>query len=141
MFTRFARWCAFALGSPLATVLSIALVVVWLATGPVFGYSDTWQLVINTFTTIVTYVMVFVLQHSQNHDARAMQLKLDELVRAVEGARDEVAQVEEQSDEALEEIATGGASSLISPSRVVTPAAGGGVLTAASASRQSAAST
>ena len=109
MFTRFARWCAFALGSPLATVLSIALVIVWLVTGPLFDYADTWQLVINTFTTIVTYVMVFILQHSQNHDARAMQLKLDELVRAVEGARDDVAKIEEQSDEVLEEIAAGGA--------------------------------
>ena len=105
MFTRFARWCALAFGSPGATVGSIALIGLWAASGPLFDFSDTWQLVINTFTTVVTYVMVFILQHSQNHDAKAMQLKLDELVRAVQGARDEVAKIEDQSDEVLDELA------------------------------------
>jgi low affinity Fe/Cu permease len=105
VFTRFAHWCALAFGSPIATVASMALIVLWAVSGPLFGYSDTWQLVINTFTTVVTYIMVFILQHTQNHDARAMQLKLDELVRAVEGARDKVAKVEEQSDDVLDDLA------------------------------------
>jgi low affinity Fe/Cu permease len=110
MFTRFAQWCAAATGAPIATLVSIALVAGWAATGPFFNYSDTWQLVINTFTTVVTYVMVFVLQHSQNHDAKAMQLKLDELVRAVHGARNEIASVEQQSDQVIDSLsASGGA--------------------------------
>ena len=110
MFTEFARWCALALGSPTATVASMALVVGWALTGPLFAYSDTWQLVINTFTTVVTYVMVFILQHSQNHDAKAVQLKLDELVRAVHGARNELAGAEQQSDEVLDSLRASGGS-------------------------------
>ena len=110
MFTRFARWCALALGSPIATVASMALVAVWALSGPIFNYSDTWQLVINTFTTVVTYVMVFILQHSQNHDAKAVQLKLDELVRAVHGARNEIAGVEQQSDQVIDSLSASGGS-------------------------------
>lgn len=87
-------------GSPLAFVGAVAVVVVWVVTGPVFGFSDTWQLVINTGTTIVTFLMVFLIQNSQNRDVKSMQLKLDELIR-VTGARNALIDVEEMSDDDL----------------------------------------
>ena len=87
-------------------VLATAVVVVWAVTGPLFGFSDTWQLVINTATTIVTFLMVFLIQNTQNRDARAIHLKLDELIRGLKGARNKMVDLEECSDEeiaALEE--------------------------------------
>src|SRR5690606_20548526 len=87
VFTRIATWVAKLAGKPAAFLLAISIVVVWGFTGPVFGFSDTWQLVINTGTTIVTFLMVFLIQNSQNRDAAAMQAKLDEILRATEGAR------------------------------------------------------
>src|ERR671922_131427 len=80
------RWTAHAAGRPVAFTLAIATIVVWALTGPMFGFSDTWQLVINTGTTIVTFLMVFLIQRAQNKDAKAIQLKLNELVAAMEGA-------------------------------------------------------
>jgi low affinity Fe/Cu permease len=82
LFTRFAGWCAWSLGHPLAFVLACAATLAWAVTGPVFDYSDTWQLVINTGTTVATFLMIFVLQHSQNRDSTAIQAKLDELIRS-----------------------------------------------------------
>ena len=82
LFTRFAGWCAWAFGHPLAFILACLATLAWAVTGPVFNYSDTWQLVINTGTTVATFLMIFVLQHSQNRDATAIQAKLDELILA-----------------------------------------------------------
>ncbi len=102
-FTKFARATSAAAGHPSGFLLALAIVVIWAATGPVFGFSDTWQLVINTGTTIVTFLMVFLIQNSQNRDTQALQLKLDELIRATEGAHTAVIDVEELTEE---EIAT-----------------------------------
>lgn len=98
-----ARVAAFA-GQPAAFVIAVALIVVWAVTGPVFDYSETWQLVVNTGTTIVTFLMVFLVQNSQNRDAAAMQAKLDELVRALEGARDQFIGIEHFPDKRIETI-------------------------------------
>jgi len=89
-------------GSSSAFALAVGIVVVWGALGPVFGYSDTWQLVINTGTTIVTFLMVFLIQATQNRDARAVHLKLDELIRAVSEARTGLVALEESSDEVID---------------------------------------
>src|SRR4051794_950096 len=86
-FAKFAGWVAEAAGSSWAFVLAIVVVVVWAVTGPIFGFSDTWQLVINTGTTIVTFLMVFLIQNTQNRDTKALHLKLDELMRALPDAR------------------------------------------------------
>jgi low affinity Fe/Cu permease len=86
LFTRFAGWCAWAFGHPLAFFLACLATAVWAASGPVFNYSDTWQLVINTGTTVATFLMIFVLQHSQNRDSTAIQAKLDELIRSSEAS-------------------------------------------------------
>jgi len=104
VFRRAASCCASAVGSKWAFMLSVAVVVVWAATGPVFHFSDTWQLVINTGTTIVTFLMVFLIQNTQNRDAKAIQLKLDELLRGVKGARTNLVNLEEASDEELEKL-------------------------------------
>jgi low affinity Fe/Cu permease len=88
-------------GSSAAFALALLLVLLWVAAGPLFGYSDTWQLTINTGTTIITFLMVFVIQNTQNRDAQVMQLKLDELIRAVEQARNELVDLEDLSDEEL----------------------------------------
>src|SRR5689334_13806942 len=82
-----------------------AIIIVWAATGPVFGYSDTWQLIVNTGTTIVTFLMVFLVQNTQNRDARALHLKLDELLRSVKSARNKLIDLENCSDEEIEDIA------------------------------------
>lgn len=100
-FRIFARRCSAILGSPWAFATAIAIIVVWAATGPTFHYSDTWQLIINTGTTIVTFLMVFLIQNTQNRDAKAMHLKLDEVIRALQKARNEMVDLENLSDEEL----------------------------------------
>lgn len=104
VFTAFANWLARMAGQPLAFILALALIVIWGMTGPLFGYSDTWQLIVNTSTTIVTFLMVFVIQNSQNRDAAAMQAKLDELIRAHERARGQFIGIEHLTDAQIEEI-------------------------------------
>ncbi len=101
-FTRFAQWTAHASGQPITFLLAMLVIVGWVVTGPLFGYSDTWQLVINTGTTIVTFLMVFLIQNTQNRDTGAIQVKLDELVRAIEGARNELIDLENLDEEDLE---------------------------------------
>src|ERR671938_435486 len=104
-FARIAGRVADWAGSSWAFMLAFAIIIVWAVSGPVFGFSDTWQLVINTGTTIVTFLMVFLIQNTQNRDQRALQLKLDELLRAVEGAREQTfAGIEERDEEKLEEV-------------------------------------
>ena len=104
IFTWFAGRIASFAGQPVAFVVAFALIVVWGVTGPIFGYSDTWQLVINTATTIVTFLMVFLIQNSQNRDAAAMQAKLDELLRAVAKARGAFIGIEHLTDAEIEKI-------------------------------------
>jgi len=91
-------------GKPLTFLIATTLVIVWAATGPIFGYSDTWQLVINTSTTIITFLMVFLIQHTQNRDTLAIQLKLSELIIAVREAQNKVATVEDLSEDELEQL-------------------------------------
>jgi low affinity Fe/Cu permease len=105
VFRRFAQHTAGAVGSPWAFAAAVLVVVVWVVSGPLFGFSDTWQLVINTGTTIVTFLMVFLIQNTQNRDAKAIHLKLDELVRAVGGARQEIfVDLEDKDDEELAQV-------------------------------------
>ncbi len=104
VFRRFACRSAEALGSSWAFVVALLVVVAWAASGPFFGFSDTWQLVINTGTTVVTFLMVFLIQNAQNRDARAFHLKLDELIHAVREARNELIDVEDLTDEELKRL-------------------------------------
>src|SRR5215510_593189 len=101
-FVHFAQWVSHVTGRPIAFLLAFASVIVWGLTGPLFGYSDTWQLVINTGTTIVTFLMVFLIQRSQNKDSKAVQLKLNEVVAALEGASNRLIGCEELDEEELE---------------------------------------
>jgi low affinity Fe/Cu permease len=101
-FRRFARQAADGVGSPTAFLLSVFMMLVWAASGSYFHYSDTWQLIINTGTSIGTFLIVFLIQNTQNREAKVIQLKLDELIRAVKLARTELVQMEELSDEELE---------------------------------------
>jgi low affinity Fe/Cu permease len=94
---RMSQWA----GSPVAFFLAVAIILGWAVAGPAFGFSDTWQLVINTGTTIITFLIVFLIQNTQNRDARAVHLKLDELIKAVKGARTQLVDLEEMSDEEL----------------------------------------
>ena len=100
-FRIFARRSSRVLGSAWAFACAIVIIVVWGLTGPMFHYSDTWQLIINTGTTIVTFLMVFLIQNTQNRDAKAAHLKLDEIIRALEGARNELIDLEKLADEDL----------------------------------------
>lgn len=104
LFRKFAQAASQAVGSSWAFILAVVIIFVWAITGPMFHYSDTWQLVINTGTTIITFLMVFLIQNTQNRDAKAIHLKLDELIRAVEGARTHLVELEELSDEELERL-------------------------------------
>lgn len=103
-FTRFARWISYHAGRPSAFLFATFIIVAWAVTGPLFHYSDTWQLVINTSTTIVTFLMVFLIQNTQNRDSQAIHVKLDELIRAKKGARNSLLNLEDLSDEELEQI-------------------------------------
>jgi low affinity Fe/Cu permease len=103
-FRVFARHSSIALGSAWAFVGAVLVILVWVLTGPMFHFSDTWQLVINTATTIVTFLMVFLIQNTQNRDAKAVHLKLDELIRALKDARNELVDLENLSDEELKKL-------------------------------------
>lgn len=100
-FSRFAKWTAHASGRPATFGLAAAVILIWAVTGPIFHYSDTWQLFINTGTTIITFLMVFLIQNTQNRDSTAMQIKLDELVRALTGAKDTVMALEDADESEL----------------------------------------
>jgi low affinity Fe/Cu permease len=100
-FAAFAQKTSHWSGHPVAFLLSVTIVLVWIVTGPLFGYSDTWQLVINTSTTIITFLMVFLIQNTQNRDMLSMQLKLSELVLGLKGAENKFAAIEDLSDEEL----------------------------------------
>jgi low affinity Fe/Cu permease len=100
-FTNFAKYLSAIVGSPTAFVAAVIVVMTWMVTGPLFAYSDTWQLAINTSTTIVTFLIVFLLQNTQNRDAKVVHLKLDELIHGVKGARNSIINLENLSDQEL----------------------------------------
>lgn len=104
LFTRLATSAAFLSGQPLAFVVAAGLILLWIMTGPIFGWSDTWQLVVNTATTIVTFLMVFLIQNSQNRDAAALQAKLDEVIRSLSHARNEFIGIEHLTDREIDAI-------------------------------------
>jgi low affinity Fe/Cu permease len=104
-FHAFSRTTSDAVGSVLAFLLALTVVAIWGLTGPLFGFSDTWQLVINTGTTIVTFIMVFLIQSTQNRDAKAVHLKLDELIRAISGARNNLVDLENLPEDELKKLA------------------------------------
>jgi low affinity Fe/Cu permease len=104
LFTSIANRIAAFIGQPIAFILAVGFILVWALTGPAFGYSDTWQLVVNTSTTIVTFLIVFLIQNSQNRDAAAIQAKLDELIRVAAKARNEFIGIEHLTDSELEKI-------------------------------------
>jgi low affinity Fe/Cu permease len=104
LFRKFSQATSQVVGSSWAFILAVLIIVVWGITGPLFHYSDTWQLVINTGTTIITFLMVFLIQNTQNRDAKAIHLKLDELLRGVEGARTHLVDLEALSDEELDRL-------------------------------------
>lgn len=101
-FNKFAETTAHALGTARAFVIAVGIVLIWAASGPIFHFNDTWQLTINTGTTIVTFLMVFLIQNTQNRDARATQLKLDELLRAIELARNSMVNLQDMTDQELD---------------------------------------
>ena len=103
-FRVFARRSSIVLGSAWAFAGAVLVIAVWLITGPTFHFSDTWQLIINTATTIITFLMVFLIQNTQNRDAKAVHLKLDEMIRALKGARNQLVDLEDLSDEELKKL-------------------------------------
>jgi low affinity Fe/Cu permease len=104
MFTRIASQIAALVGKPGTFILALLAILLWATTGPLFGFSDTWQLVVNTSTTIITFLVVFLIQNSQNRDAAAIQAKLDELIRAMDGARNQFIGIEHLADHQVEAI-------------------------------------
>jgi low affinity Fe/Cu permease len=104
LFERFANWATAATGSSAAFIIAISTIVVWLITGPVFNYSDTWQLIINTGTTIITFLMVFLIQKTQNKDSKAIHLKLNELLASHQGASNRMVDIEELSELDLDQL-------------------------------------
>jgi low affinity Fe/Cu permease len=103
-FTRFAKMTARRAGHPATFCIAVSIILLWAATGPLFGFSDTWQLIINTGTTIITFLMVFLIQNTQNRDSEAIQVKLDELIRSIEGAHLALLDLEELGDKDLDRI-------------------------------------
>ena len=104
LFDRFAKWASRASGHPTTFAAAVLILLVWAASGPIFGFDNTWQLAINTGTTIVTFLMVFLIQNTQNRDGAAVQLKLDELIRVIDGAHNGFLDLEELSDQELARI-------------------------------------
>ena len=101
-FKRVAKWASHTAGRPTTFMVAMGIILIWLITGPIFDFSDTWQLVINTGTTIITFLMVFLIQNTQNRDQEALQIKLDELIRAIANAHNALLDLEELDDEELD---------------------------------------
>jgi len=100
-FRKFSQWISERMGSPWAFVIAVSVIVIWAMSGPFFGYSEKWQLMVNTGTTILTFLMVFLIQNTQNRDGRAIQLKLDELIKAIDPARNMLIDIEDMEDDEL----------------------------------------